>query len=61
MAVDDRVEKEFKKIGVMIHLFPKQKVADIGKLISFRNLLVWEITCLVTPTTSTRLTLYHAK
>ena len=29
-----------RKIGYMIHLFLKQKVVDVGKLISFGNLLV---------------------
>ena len=45
----------------MIHLFPKQKVVDIGKLTSFGNLLDREITCLVFPTTSAHFILSRVK
>ena len=37
---------------ILIHLFPKQKVVDVGKLISFRNLLVREVKWFVLQTTS---------
>ena len=39
MAVDDRVAQKTRKIESMIHLFPKQKGVDVGKLISSGSLL----------------------
>ena len=61
MAVDGRlVQKNSKKIRSMIHLFPKQMVVDVGKLVIFGNLSDREITCLVYPTTSAHLTWSHA-
>ena len=40
MADDDRVVQKILKNRILIHLFPKQKVVDVGKLISFGSLLV---------------------
>ena len=58
MFVNGRVvQKNSRKIGSMTHLFPKQKVVNISKFISFGNLLDREITCLVFLTTSAHLIL----
>ena len=62
MIVDgSMVQKNSRKIGSMIHLFPQQKMVDVGKLISFWNLSNRGITCLVFPTMSVHLILSCAK
>ena len=38
-------------------LVPETKMADVGKLISLRNILVWKVTWLVLTTTSATLIL----
>ena len=53
--------KNSLKIGSIIHLFLKQKVVEVGKLISFKTLLDRDITCLVTATTSVHLILSRTK
>ena len=62
MAVDGSVVQKYsRKIGFIIHLFQKQNVMEIGKLISLGNLMDREITCLVSPTMSAHLILSCAK
>ena len=39
MAVDDHMVQEILENKILIHLFPKQKVVDVNKLICFRNLI----------------------
>ena len=53
--------KNLYEIGAMVHLLRKQMAVNVGKLISFGNILVREITCLVTPTTPAPLVLSYAK
>ena len=43
----------------MMPLVPEIKMADVRKLISLRNLLVWKVTWLVLSTTSATLILSH--
>ena len=46
---------------ILIYLSPEQKVMDVGKLISFGDLLVWEVTWFVHLTTSASLILPRTK
>ena len=47
MAVDDHVVQKNLENRIQNSLFPETKDRDVGKLISFGNLLDREITCLV--------------
>ena len=61
MAVDDRVQQKILENRIHDSLVSETKGGDVGKLISFGNLLDREITCLVLPTTSVHLILSRAK
>ena len=54
------VEKNSRKRESMKHMLLKQKVVNVGKLISYKNRLDKEITCLVLPTASVHLILSRA-
>ena len=57
MANDDHVVQKFQEYRIHDSLVPKTKSGDVGKLISFKNLLDREIMCLAFQTTSVHLIL----
>ena len=61
MAVDDHVMQKILENRIHDSLVSETKGDDVGKLISFGNLLDREITSLVLPTTSVHLILSRAK